>query len=639
MTTETTWMKIRRALEGHGLKQEGTERFRSNIPWRPGSNSMGLSVKVILPEGEYGAWKDHVADEGGSLYQLAERLGIETPERAPATPTKRAYASRAEYAEAHHVPEEAYEKAGWKLTQMAGLDGGASRPALQFSVNGQPRYRFLDGEKPVFFWKGGSKPAWYGLKRAVEIARRTGRSLVYVNGAGTVVAAQWYDIPACTVEGGEHTLKDGALNELLAAWDGGIIFALDSDYTGQNTARHSIALLREKGMDARNADLMLIDRGDLCDFRVLHGDNAYAELERRATVPAPGEAPMPNIADIKVEARKLETAARAATTDPAVAIAAEAGKLAAQVERIQSVVAPPRVVELHELAEQLLNPAYVRNFGALPIPDLAALVGPLEPELYVLYGATGMGKSWLASTIAASLTRTAGAGLVVTTEMKPKRFLQRMACHVAKVNLQRILDGEAGTAEIEAYQRGMNLLAGHHGRVVDMSSPTPKQVVEAAKRAQQEIGMGWLLVDSATRMSAPGETYERMSAIANGLQDFAREFDVPVIATSQIGRDVNDRAAGKRMPRLDDGYGSGAIEHNAGVVVGMYRHSYYVAQNLEELDDVSFPPNTTRLILLKHRHREVPATPWCTVKFESGSGFYPYQTVNLNRIADIPGAA
>lgn len=631
-TSMTTWDQIRRALEPFKLKQVGREEWRSNIPWRTGSNSMGLSIKVILPSGEYGAWKDHVQNEGGSLYDLARRLGIEPPQRPAATPTKRGYATLAEYAEAHHCPAEAFEKAGWTQVIHKG------RSALRFPVDNQPRYRFLDGEHPHFHWDTGSHPALYGFHRALDIARRMGRKPVYTNGAASVVVAQWFDIPAFTVEGGEKALAGNLaplLDSMLAGWDGEFLFALDSDYTGQKAALDTIAEMQRRGRVGRNADLLLSESGDLCDFRSLWKDNSYAEIERRAVIPETVE-PLPGIDEAARKAAQLEQAARAATADPAAVLENQVKQLAGQVERIQELIVPPRIRELHELAAEILDPQVARRWPSLPIPELAALVGPLEPELYVLLGATGMGKSWLAASIAAALTHSAGAGLVVTTETSPRNFMERMASYVSRVSGLRVKDGLASAQDRGSWLNAVERFKGYEGWVMDLSSPTPAQVEAAAKRAREKVGMAWILVDSASRMNGPDGVYERMTGIANALQNMARDFYVPVIVTSQIGRDVTDRAEGKKQPRLDDGYGSGAIEHNAGVVVGLYRREYYVQKELESPDDVDYPPNTARLILLKHRNRPVPDTPYCTVRYEGGCGFYPYQSriINLNGDAD-----
>jgi len=478
-----------------------------------------------------------VTGDSGSLYQLAERLGIETP-KAQAQETKRAYTGLADYAAAHYAPVEAFEAAGWQA------DTHKERACLTYTVGGKLRYRYLDGNTPAYEWEKGGKPAWYGLKRAIQTTNS--RALILCNGEASTISAQHHGLPACAWAGGEQKLPDAAIKELKAAYTGVIMLAYDCDETGQRVAREVAEQLTSAGYEVRIADLQMTTHGDLADFCGLHATTAYAELEKR------GAAYTPDVQAVKDTARKLEAQVNAAQADPVETMTKEAQKLEAQVERINAALAPPRVLELHEMADAALTPNDSRRWPLLPIPELSALVGPLKPELYVIYGATNMGKSWLASSVAGALVKT-GTGLIISTEMNPLDFFRRMTSYVSRVPLIAIDDGIASEIEQKAWRRAAAAFKGYETRAIDMSSPTPKQVEREARRAQKEIGLHWLVVDSATRMQGVGEgVYERMSSIANGLQNLARDLNVPVIMTSQIGRDVTGRPAGKRQPRLDD---------------------------------------------------------------------------------------
>jgi len=616
---DTTGSKVAAELERRGFKLRGNE-WRGNSPLRAGSDSKSF-VARIEDDGEHGTWHDHVTGESGSLYQLAERLGIEVP-KAQAQETKRAYTSLEDYATAHHTPVEEFIAAGWREGTHK------NRPCFIYLVGGKLRYRFADGKPPPYEWEVGGAPAWYGLERAVKMA--AGRALVLCNGEASTIAAQYRGLPACAWAGGEQKLPAAAVAELKAAYTGPIILAYDCDDTGRRVAREVAGQLEAVGFVVRAADLGMTEHGDLADFCGLWTAGAYDELDRRAVVH------LPDIGKLAEEAAALEKQVKAAQADPQAVIAERAARLGAQVERITEAVTPPRIRELHELAEEILSPQVARRYPVAPIPELAALIGPLEPELYVLLGATGMGKSWFAASLAAALTRSAGTGLVVTTETSPRNFAERMTSYASHVSGLRVKDGLATAQERAAWMNAAERFKGYDGWVMDMSSPSPSQVESAAKRAREKVGLFWIVVDSASRMSGPDGVYERMTGIANALQNMAREFNVPVIATSQIARDVTDRAAGKKQPRHDDGYGSGAIEHNAGVVLGLYNHAYYVKKKLEEPDDLNWPPNTARIELLKHRNRQVPDEPWCTVAYEPGCGLYQYKTrtVNLTELAE-----
>jgi len=91
----------------YSLQSKGNGKYRANSPLRPGSNSHALALTI--KDGEYGTWFDHVAGDGGSLYKLADHMGIDHPKgesTASAPTSKIAYADLAAYAQAHGATEE-----------------------------------------------------------------------------------------------------------------------------------------------------------------------------------------------------------------------------------------------------------------------------------------------------------------------------------------------------------------------------------------------------------------------------------------------------------------------------------------------------------------------------------------------------
>ena len=221
----TTGEQTLAKLAAHKLKKAGANEWRCNSPLRSGSDSGAFSLHID-DDGEHGTWHDHVSGESGSLYQLAERLGIEVP-KAQAQETKRAYQSLADYVAAHYAPVEAFTAAGWQEGTHK------DRPCLIYKVGGKLRYRYLDGnpDKAAYEWEPGGKPAWYGLKHAPDMAK--GRALVLCNGEASTISAQHHGVPACAWAGGEKKLPDHAITELKAAYTGPIIIAYDCDETGQ----------------------------------------------------------------------------------------------------------------------------------------------------------------------------------------------------------------------------------------------------------------------------------------------------------------------------------------------------------------------------------------------------------------------
>jgi hypothetical protein len=272
---DTTASRVLDALAPYQLKQDKPNHYRCNSPLRPGSNSQAFSL--ILEDGEHGAYFDHAHEtDRGSLYELAIRLGI-TPSspslRQPIQSTKRVYGGLGDYAQAHGVTADIFSAAGWSEVTYQG------RPALAFPTQTGTRYRFLDGEKPIYKNPPGYRRCWYGLERAVQQARETGQALVLCNGEASTVVGQHFGVAACAVTGGEkHKLPEDLLGELKATYQGRVLVAFDCLDQGAQAAPALAAQLNTAGFSARAVDLELGKGGDVADFCRLHETGAAAAL-------------------------------------------------------------------------------------------------------------------------------------------------------------------------------------------------------------------------------------------------------------------------------------------------------------------------------------------------------------------------
>lgn len=280
--TSGTAGKVLDALRGYDLKEEGNGKYRSNSPLRPSSNSRGFTL--VIHSDETGAFFDHVSQESGSLYDLAERLGIELPRTAPVLPTKRPYAGIQDYAEAHGVTAEVLRDAGWHETIHLG------RPALAFKTATGTRWRFLDGEKPHYISPKGYQTSWYGLSARTLRRLAEAGPLVICNGEISTVVARHYGVSAACVTSGEKAIPPGLLEELKVLLGGTedappIIVAFDRDETGQRAGRLVTRQLRDAGFIARAVDLGLGKGGDLADFCMLHGEDTTRELNQLPALP------------------------------------------------------------------------------------------------------------------------------------------------------------------------------------------------------------------------------------------------------------------------------------------------------------------------------------------------------------------
>ena len=114
------------------------------------------------------------------------------------------------------------------------------------------------------------------------------------------------------------------------------------------------------------------------------------------------------------------------------------------------------------------------------------------------------------------------------------------------------------------------------------------------RRFNREHGLDFIVVDYLQLMRGNGENrVQEISGISRGLKSLAKEFDVPVLALSQLSRNVEMRA--EKKPQLSDLRESGSLEQDADIVMFLYRDEYY---NRDETDN----ENLAELIIAKNRN-------------------------------------
>jgi replicative DNA helicase len=111
----------------------------------------------------------------------------------------------------------------------------------------------------------------------------------------------------------------------------------------------------------------------------------------------------------------------------------------------------------------------------------------------------------------------------------------------------------------------------------DTPALTPTEVRARARRLKREHGdLGMIMLDYLQLMQAPGEGENRateISAISRGLKSLAKELNVPVVALSQLNRNLEQRP--NKRPVMSDLRESGSIEQDADLVVFIYRDEVY----------------------------------------------------------------
>ncbi len=224
--------------------------------------------------------------------------------------------------------------------------------------------------------------------------------------------------------------------------------------------------------------------------------------------------------------------------------------------------------------------------------DIDKKMGGLHnSDLIILAGRPSMGKTALATNIAFNVARRFGQENRNNTKEKPKTVAFFSLEMSAEQLANRIISEESGISS-ELIRRGA-INRDEFSRVVDAANTlsqipfwideTPALSISAlrtrARRLARQSNLGLIVIDYLQLMTLPGgfskgdNRVQEVSEISRGLKAIAKELHIPVIALSQLSRQVENRD--DKRPQLADLRESGSIEQDADVVMFVYREAYY----------------------------------------------------------------
>jgi len=248
--------------------------------------------------------------------------------------------------------------------------------------------------------------------------------------------------------------------------------------------------------------------------------------------------------------------------------------------------------------------------GFLSLDSLTAGLHPAE--LFILAARPSMGKTALALNIAKNVAMDEQKTVAFfSLEMSRAQLAMRIICSEMKLNqeVMRKLSTEQSDQEQTKFLNG--LIAG-----IDKLWETPLYINDSPRitvpemrsklrrMKSSETGLDLVVVDYLQLITGNARAENRtqeISQIARELKALAREFNVPVIALSQLSRMVESRSP--KRPQLSDLRESGAIEQDADVVAFLYRPAYY---GIEEFERAGYKQNVAEnlveLIISKQRN-------------------------------------
>jgi replicative DNA helicase len=230
------------------------------------------------------------------------------------------------------------------------------------------------------------------------------------------------------------------------------------------------------------------------------------------------------------------------------------------------------------------------------LSDLDARMGGLQKsDLIILAGRPGMGKSSLATNIGYNIARAfrpehlpdgsikaANGGRVgfFSLEMSAEQLATRILAEQSGIPSEEIRRGkidEDGFARLVEASQDMRMVPFFIDQTGGISIA---QLATRARRLKRQKGLELLVVDylqlltGSSKKSSENRVQE-ITEITTGLKALAKELEVPIIALSQLSRQVESRD--DKRPQLSDLRESGSIEQDADVVLFVYREDYYLA--------------------------------------------------------------
>ena len=285
-------------------------------------------------------------------------------------------------------------------------------------------------------------------------------------------------------------------------------------------------------------------------------------------------------------------------------------------------------------AVEMAAEAFSRDGGlagvSTGLADLDQKLGGLHPsDLLILAARPSMGKSTLAMNIAYNVAKnyawepqpdgsrkTVAGGVVAvfSLEMSSEQLAMRILGEVSGVSSDRLRKGEIDASEFGRVRDAAFEIQSAPLHIDDTGGLSLARLAARARRLKRQGGLDLIVVDylqliTTGEASRSDNRVQEVTQITQGLKALAKELSVPVLALSQLSRQVENRE--DKRPQLSDLRESGSIEQDADVVMFIYRESYYLSRTepregspehltwQEEMDKVH---NLADIIIGKQRH-------------------------------------
>ncbi|MGB9366362.1 MAG: replicative DNA helicase [Xanthobacteraceae bacterium] len=232
---------------------------------------------------------------------------------------------------------------------------------------------------------------------------------------------------------------------------------------------------------------------------------------------------------------------------------------------------------------------------ATGLADVDRMMGGLQhSDLVILAGRPGMGKSALATNVAYNIakawrgevrpdgrTESVNGGIVglFSLEMSAEQLATRIISEQTEIPSYRIRRGEIDPTDFDRIAQMAREMETIPLYIDETGGISIAQLTARARRLKRQRGLDLLVIDyiqlltGSSRRAQEGRVQE-VTEITTGLKALAKELNVPILALSQLSRQVESRD--DKRPQLSDLRESGSIEQDADVVLFIFREEYYL---------------------------------------------------------------
>lgn len=241
-------------------------------------------------------------------------------------------------------------------------------------------------------------------------------------------------------------------------------------------------------------------------------------------------------------------------------------------------------------------------------PSLDKLTYGWQPtDLIILAARPSVGKTAFALNLArsAALNKDKPTGVAFfSLEMSSSQLVQRILSAESEIHLEKIARGRLEEHEMkQLYKKGIDKLSKAPIYIDDSAALNIFELRAKCRRLKNKHNIGIIIIDYLQLMSGSADKNsnreQEISKISRDLKGLAKELQVPIIALSQLSREVEKRKEGNKVPQLSDLRESGAIEQDADMVMFLYRPDYY---EITENEHGESTKGETYVKIAKHRN-------------------------------------